>query len=445
MQFHIAKPENDEGHFWKIKREDARFLEGRDGDSLLQPFQCDLCWFRNLHKGDPIPHHPKDDALLIHIRRVNLDLLWSRAPKTVQNYLSTYRKSVAMDEELGLTTSHPHPGPWPLRDDVGFQVALQIVCASKLQGSNVLDYQQFDTIRRIRTMYQHLFERSSLAADNYWVLKKSNRGDVLHTSQCPTNSLFFTRFIEGLLKRMNKMVRSDLALDPRILHIIMNNMEKEIRSQRTTLKRKRWLIIAGTYFIISFVCSLRGNKGFMIDAGSLIKYIVKGKEHDDVPHVVIPLLGRFKNEIGERFHLMFSVNQTKSGFNVRWWVELLVSTLKLEKKRDGPAICDEEGFVIKSSYMNEEFHKQLLKVQESHPGLIDPTLIVEDEYNIRRSFRRGSVTTARENGVSKDTVDMINRWSKTEYKGGRRGGSMRDYYTEMRMILKRILIYSSKL
>ena len=57
-------------------------------------------------------------------------------------------------------------------------------------------------------------------------LKKSNRGDVLHTLQCPTNSLFFTRFIEGLLKRMNKMVWSDLALDPRILHIILDNMEK---------------------------------------------------------------------------------------------------------------------------------------------------------------------------------------------------------------------------
>ena len=183
----------------------------------------------------------------------------------------------------------------------------------------------------------------------------------------------------------------------------------------------------------------------MIDAGSLIKYISKGNNCNDIPHVVIPLLGRFKNEIGEIFHLIFSVNKTRSGLNVWWWVELLVSMLKSEKKMDGPAICDEEGFVIKSSHMNDEFHKQLLKVQGTHPGLIDPTLIVEDEYNIRHSLRQGSVTMARENGVSKDTVDMINRWSKTEYKGGRRGGSMRDYYTEMRMILKWILFYSSKL
>ena len=114
MNFHIAKPENDKGHFWKIKKEDSRFLAGRDGDDLLQPFQCDLCWFRNLQKHNPIPHHPKDDLLLAHIRRVNLDLFWSRAPKMVQNYLSTYRKSIAMDAALGLTTKHPRPGPWPL-------------------------------------------------------------------------------------------------------------------------------------------------------------------------------------------------------------------------------------------------------------------------------------------------------------------------------------------
>ena len=222
-------------------------------------------------------------------------------------------------------------------------------------------------------------------------------------------------------------------------------MEKEVRSQNTLNSRKRWLSVARAYFVISYACSLRGNEGFMLDAGALIRYISKGSGQDDVPHVVVPLLGRFKNEVGERFHLMMSVNITKSGLDVRWWLELLVTILKLERKTKGPAICDPEGYIVKSLDMNQEFHKQLTLVQESHPRLIDPVLNITEEYNIRRSFRRGSVTTARENGVPKDVVDMINRWSNTEYRGGRRGGSMRDYYTEMRLILKRILSYSAKL
>ena len=48
VKFHIAEPENDEGVVWKRKRDELRFNVGRDGDMLLSPFQCDLCWFRNL-------------------------------------------------------------------------------------------------------------------------------------------------------------------------------------------------------------------------------------------------------------------------------------------------------------------------------------------------------------------------------------------------------------
>ena len=153
----------------------------------------------------------------------------------------------------------------------------------------------------------------------------------------------------------------------------------------------------------------------MIDAGALIRYFGAGSLEDDIPHVVIPLLGQFKNEVGERFHLMLAVNETRSGLNVRWWVEALTVLLTFEKNTAGPAICDREGFVLKSSLVNEKFHKQLLKVQESHPHLIDPLINVEEEYNIRRSLRRGAVTTAREHNGSKDTVDMINRWSNVEY------------------------------
>ena len=411
----------------------------------MQPFQCDYCWFQNLKGRSPLTTKPKDVLLLGHIRRVNLDLFWSRDSGTVKGYASAFRKGLIMDRHLDLPPFHPSPGPWPLRDEVGFRVALEIVAASTLKGLNVVEYQQFDTIRKLRTLYQHLFERSAYAAQHNWVLKKSNKGDVFHTSECPTNSLFFTRFMEGCLNRMNKNVKSDLALDPRILKIILANMEKEVRTQTTPNSRKKWLSVAGAYFAISYACSLRGNEGFMLDAGALIRYISKGASQDDVPHVVVPLLGRFKNEVGERFHLMMSVNITKSGLDVRWWLELLVTILKLERKTEGPAICDPEGFIVKSLDMNHKFHKQLTLVQESHPRLIDPVLNITEEYNIRRSFRRGSVTTARENGVPKDVVDMINRWSTTEYRGGRRGGSMQDYYTEMRLILKRILSYSAKL
>ena len=55
------------------------------------------------------------------IRRVNLDMLWSRERGTVTNLMTNYRKSVAADEELGLPSLFPQQGPWEVDDNQGFR------------------------------------------------------------------------------------------------------------------------------------------------------------------------------------------------------------------------------------------------------------------------------------------------------------------------------------
>ena len=41
LQFHIALPVNDEGIVWRRKRDECRFLVGRQGNHFISPFQCD--------------------------------------------------------------------------------------------------------------------------------------------------------------------------------------------------------------------------------------------------------------------------------------------------------------------------------------------------------------------------------------------------------------------
>ena len=443
FQFQIQKAENDEGVEWKRKSESHYFLVGFNGAHLMQPFQCDTCWFRNLQNRLPNNKSYTDMKLMAYIRRVNLDILWSRASTT--SYMSQYKKALKVDLDLGLIPKHYPKGPWPLKDDVGFQIALEIVGASLLSGKTSRKYQQFDTIRSIRTMHQHMYESGPCRGN--LVFKKSNKGDVIHTSQCPTNSLLFTRFMEGCLKRMGKEVKSDLALDPSILHLILKNLNNEWLNDATTNERRRWISVVGCYLIVCFTCSLRGNEGFMIDFLGLRTHIKDGKSADEkTPHVVIPLLGRFKNEVGERLHLMLSVDVTKSGFKVRDWVERLVLTLWNEGKRDGPAICDSDGYVVEASRMNQEFREQLTIVQIYRPDLIKSNINVFEMYNIRRSLRRGSSSIARREGVSGTVIDLVNRWSINEYSRGRsRGYRMRDYYTEIRMVMHTILPYSASL
>ena len=71
-----------------------------------KPFQCDLCWFRNLQARDPVKSY-KDDCLLAHIRRVNLDVLWSRSTSTASNTVQGFVRSVKMDQELGFNLKLP--------------------------------------------------------------------------------------------------------------------------------------------------------------------------------------------------------------------------------------------------------------------------------------------------------------------------------------------------
>ena len=437
---------NGEGNAWKRKTTKSDFLRGVNGAHIMQPFQCDLCWFRNLQKRDPVTTSYKDSMLLAHIRRVNLDLIWSRSANT--SYTSVFKNSNRLSLSLGLKPRHFPQGPWPVADEVGFQIAIEIVAASMLEGNTSKNYQQFDSIRTIRTMHQHLYESGPLHDNRVFKTTGEQHGKtvIVRTSQCPTDSLFFTRFMQGCLSRMGKEVKSDMALDSGILHLILGNLNNEWHNNATSVERKRLIGLVGCYLVVSFACSLRGNEGFMMDLQGLIAHIADGRHDLNSPHVVLPLLGRFKNETGERLHLMLSVNETKSGFKVRMWVERLVRILVNEGKRDGPAMCDADGYLIDSGMINREFREQLAIVQTNRPDLIKVSLDVFELYNIRRSLRRGSSSIARRERVDQQIIDLVNRWSVRENSRGRsRGSSMRDYYTEIKLVMNTILPYSAAL
>ena len=127
----------------------------------------------------------------------------------------------------------------------------------------------------------------------------------MNVSTCPTQYMFFIRFSKFLLERVGREGRSDMALDLRILKIILKHLEFEFNDSSTDPARLRWVVILATYLLICFLGSLRGNEGFMVELGGLIQHIYDGTgETEEYPHVVIPLLGRFKNESGERWYLL---------------------------------------------------------------------------------------------------------------------------------------------
>ena len=123
------------GSFSKNKDEE-RCLVCRDRDHLLQPFQCTLCWFRNLKDRKPVGGDMVDDRLMVFIRRINLDLLWSRASVMVAANLSLFRKMTRAVDYLGTPPDFESPGPWPTKYEMGFTCALLMIRISQLEGNN---------------------------------------------------------------------------------------------------------------------------------------------------------------------------------------------------------------------------------------------------------------------------------------------------------------------
>lgn len=336
-------------------------------------------------------------------------------------------------KQIGVTPDLPQLGPWPLSDKVGFRLALAQLKMSQRKGTNCSTHLQFDTVRKLRTAYSHIHESSSSSVLSLVNSFRTQLGKVFSNSSSPTQSLFYVRFAYGMLLRMGRQTVHNTALDYLLLHKILQNINRSLEEVNLNAKRRRWLIMVGGYLVVSFVLALRGNEGFMVEAGGLISFVDDGKMEEE-SFVVIPLLGSFKNEEGERWHTMLSVSETKSGFQVRNWVEKIVEILVSESKIAGPAFCHKNGRVIKSGEMDAEFHSQLEIIQDLRPDLIKPNMNVRESFSVFRSLRRGCTSRTGELNIPDNVVNLQNRWRSLEYRGYTHSFSnMRALYTELRL------------
>ena len=314
------------------------------------------------------------------------------------------------------------------------------------KGHNASSHCQFDTIRKIRTLSTNMYESSSTQGAS--ALSMRAGANCLNLSSCPTDSVFFRAFLRGCEKRMGGITIQDTALSIPLLFNILNRYELEFENPLSTLARKRDIVMIASYLVMGFCDGLRGNEPFLMEATAVCEYAEKGRNHKDsfvclplmgrfknevgernvmrflvgttasgIPirkeFVCLPLMGRFKNEVGERNVMRFLVGTTGSGIPIRKWIDRLVAVLRSEGKDKGglgPAFCSPSGYVLSYRKMDWEFHKALQQVQEEHPELIATGLEVGELYHINRSLRRGVTSRATELCLSQTIIDTNNRW-----------------------------------
>ena len=382
-----------------------------------------------------------------YIRRVNLDIMWSRETSTVYNsYLATKKKKkIAL--ELGLEPQFEPRGPWPVGDTVGFQTAVEMVRQSRSKGKNAKAYQQFDSIRKFRSASSNEFESGIESVGDLTFV--GDGGRVFRTSSAPTQSRLFARFMRGCEKRMGRLVLQNKALDIKILQRILHNYDLELLSKKTSSVRKRFIKMVRAYLVISFTGALRGGEGLMLEATSICAYNEEGRAVTPNEYVLATLLGRFKGETGERNVMLPLAAVTRSGIKIREAIDQLVDILKVEGKNVGelaPAICHKNGKSISRTEINSEFVAAIEKVQDQNNHLIAKNIDVAGAYNIYRSLRRGATSRATVVGLGRPEIERNNRWRNFQTRSGSMPRmKMHDVYIDIKLALTTYLLFSSSL
>jgi hypothetical protein len=141
-------------------------------------------------KRDPILTHPEDGYTLLCIRRINLDVCGSRAPRTVKANLSRIIRDYQSAEfAFGLTNYLPKLG-WPVVEDrVGMAIALVTVNAS-LRPGKYAHHLQYDTMRKTPTWYIEMLIQQDLVTMLTRYMPKMRRGYMQLRAPRRVNGLY---------------------------------------------------------------------------------------------------------------------------------------------------------------------------------------------------------------------------------------------------------------
>ena len=121
-------------------------------------------------------------------------------------------------------------------------------------------------------------------------------------------------------------------------------------------------------------------------------------KEDREDYVVLALLVRIKGESLDCAHLLPCTAVTGSGLDVRKILKRLLEAKENVGFRDGPAVSDVNGKLLKTKDLDDMLHKILFKVYDEKRDLFPVDILdhemVSKHYQCFRTFRRSSDTRA---------------------------------------------------
>ena len=430
--------EDEEGNPWyKQAEREERINHGIAGAHVVMPFQCENCWMKVLEGRVP---GIGDERLVACIRRVNLDAMTGKSKDTISQHVGRLRRVLKFNAKYNKTPTFEPRGPLPSEDRVGMGTATDMIIYSlEAEGRNDR-FVQPDTLRQIRSTFTKSYDSSPQG-----VLEGAcfTRGTgKVRITECPTQSEFFSDFLNGLEYRMGVTSKANLSVSIKVIVELLKRIKRDAAGMEVEAEANQ-LYKFGAFAAICTAGSLRGCEGFLADLSGLIGNIGRGRNgvipdnlkdnfDEDVaerlPHVVIALLGRVKSETNEDTHQLAVANTTTSGIEVRWWIEKLIDVCRSEGRRSGPAFATPDGRLASAAEYNALLHKYLEEIQ-SQTTMIEDKIVVREAFGISRTFRKTAEARATRAGVPAKLQDKMNRWRSIENADGKKPRfAMRDLY-----------------
>jgi hypothetical protein len=147
------------GNTWH-KKEDWRrkMMEGVDGSHLCIPFQCELCWYWNLEGREPVPG--RDNVYLTCMHHANIDAMLGKSPLKIRAHRQESERAISTALAFGKTPAYHPRGPFPMADQVGMSLVVDIILKSLAAKGKLVKHVQFSTLRKLQAMYTKNWESS---------------------------------------------------------------------------------------------------------------------------------------------------------------------------------------------------------------------------------------------------------------------------------------------
>jgi hypothetical protein len=425
--------------------DERRYLEARPGDALICPFECDECVFFRLERRWPDWTDPGTKFLGAHIRRVNLDVFWSRQSGTVRQNLREFKEQAIQGEEFGFAAFDPI-GPFDRAYDSGMRAALGVLFKSQRPGRHEAKM-KFSAARRARTIHTNVFKASAKGHELSLFVRTDKKRSIVSVN--PTDTEFYTMFTIGLESRIGQRVKRDCAVSVELVVELQKMVEKDWEEAVLENDMEKMYDVAewATYFLCTFCHSLRGWETMKAIISQLRTQIIDEDEalvRGTVSHLGLPLYGRFKSCGNSNSQLLCMIaGVTASGLQPVKWVSRLLECMDTIIPKSDWLFQTRTGARKAMSDFDDVFYESLLEIQKKRKDIIDEEIDVLDDYHLARSFRRGATTRAQLAEVPESIVNWVNRWGTgTEILVK---GPMRVIYTERKLMISHFLKFSGAL